>query len=134
MSCCVNGCTNTNRTNKTITYHVFPHPLKEKFRHNEWIKAANNSKLLKKDPMAIFRQFRICRKHFDVDCFNGGCRRLLHTAVPTLYLTTSENSTKVNNRTVNKNNKIIKPITEKYVIDINIDESKFLFLLIKRKS
>lgn len=36
--------------------------------------------------MIIHRRYRICRRHFDSDCLNGGCRRLLNTAVPTLYL------------------------------------------------
>lgn len=36
--------------------------------------------------MTIHRRYRICRRHFDSDCLNGGCRRLLNTAVPTLYL------------------------------------------------
>lgn len=34
----------------------------------------------------------MCRRHFDSDCFNGGCRRLLNTAVPTLYLKPSAES------------------------------------------
>lgn len=36
--------------------------------------------------MTIHRRYRICRRHFDSDCLNGGCRRLLNTAVPTLHL------------------------------------------------
>lgn len=36
--------------------------------------------------MAIYKRYRICRRHFDTDSMNGGCRRLLKTALPTLYL------------------------------------------------
>lgn len=38
------------------------------------------------DSMTVHKRYRICRRHFDNDCLNGGCRRLLNTAVPTLYL------------------------------------------------
>lgn len=38
------------------------------------------------DPLAVHKRYRICRRHFDSDCLNGGCRRLLNTAVPSLYL------------------------------------------------
>lgn len=40
--------------------------------------------------MTIHRRYRICRRHFDSDCLNGGCRRLLNTAVPTLHLEPTE--------------------------------------------
>lgn len=40
--------------------------------------------------MTIHKRFRICRRHFDLECFNGGCRRLLNTAVPSLYLSDEE--------------------------------------------
>lgn len=40
--------------------------------------------------MTIHRRYRICRRHFDSDCLNGGCRRLLNTAVPTLHLDSLE--------------------------------------------
>lgn len=36
--------------------------------------------------MTIHRRYRVCRRHFDSNCLNGGCRRLLNTAVPTLHL------------------------------------------------
>lgn len=36
--------------------------------------------------MAIYKRYRICRRHFDSEAMNGGCRRLLKTAVPTLHL------------------------------------------------
>lgn len=39
--------------------------------------------------MSVHKRYRICRRHFDSDCLNGGCRRLLNTAIPTLYLNSS---------------------------------------------
>lgn len=36
--------------------------------------------------MLVYKQYRICRRHFDASSMNGGCRRLLKTAVPTLHL------------------------------------------------
>lgn len=40
--------------------------------------------------MIIYKQFRVCRLHFDKDCFNGGCKRLLNSAVPSLLLANSQ--------------------------------------------
>lgn len=42
--------------------------------------------------MTIHKRYRICRRHFDSDCLNGGCRRLLNTAIPTLYLDSDEDA------------------------------------------
>lgn len=52
--------------------------------------AINSQKLFTKKPMLIYRQYRVCRRHFDKECFNGGCKRLLNTAVPSLYLNSSQ--------------------------------------------
>lgn len=92
MSCCVPLCPNDIKINKDISYHIFPHPEKEQYRHNEWMTAINSSKLFSKKPMLVYRQYRVCRRHFDQDCFNGGCKRLLHTAIPSLFLNSSEKS------------------------------------------
>lgn len=40
----------------------------------------------------MHKRYRICRRHFDSDCLNGGCRRLLNTAVPTLHLNPKQNA------------------------------------------
>lgn len=45
--------------------------------------------------MTIHRRYRICRRHFDSDCLNGGCRRLLNTAVPTLHLESEAESVRI---------------------------------------
>lgn len=90
MSCCVPLCPNDIKVNKDVSYHLFPHPEKEQYRHNEWMIAINSSKLYAKKPILIYRQYRVCRRHFDKDCFNGGCKRLLNTAVPTLFLNSSQ--------------------------------------------
>lgn len=97
MVCCILGCKNNRAKNITerrcvqnkleeISFHIFPHPNKDQYRHKQWIKACNNPKVLIKDSMTVYKRFRICRLHFDVECFNGACKRLLNTAVPTLHL------------------------------------------------
>lgn len=55
--------------------------------------------------MTIHRRYRVCRRHFDTDCLNGGCRRLLNTAVPTLHLEPESESVRIDeigNLTVTK--------------------------------
>lgn len=56
-------------------------------RFGLWVETCNNVKVRTcQDEMAIYKRYRICRRHFDTDSMNGGCRRLLKTAVPTLHL------------------------------------------------
>lgn len=55
-------------------------------RFQKWLEACNNARIQKMEPMAVHKRYRICRRHFDSDCLNGGCRRLLNTAVPSLHL------------------------------------------------
>lgn len=90
MSCCISNCPYKRRSSTIglppTSFHVFPRPDKELYRFNEWIKACNNPEIDSKDPEKVYKQHRICRRHFDTDCFNGGCRRILETAVPTLFL------------------------------------------------
>lgn len=113
MSCCILGCQNRGpRARKDITYHLFPHPVKgsqsklnhfcyifhfyhriEIFFHisdvsrcKQWIAACNNPGVRTKAPMIVYKRYRICRRHFDSSSMNGGCRRLLKTAIPTLHL------------------------------------------------
>lgn len=118
MSCCIIGCPNEGATaSKETTYHLFPHPVKgstdffiiffqfycffrsnfklywfisDASRFNQWLNACNNPRFQQYDAMTIHRRYRICRRHFDSDCLNGGCRRLLNTAVPSLHLEPSE--------------------------------------------
>lgn len=109
MSCCIIGCVNEGASaSKETTYHLFPHPTKgwtripfsrisvllnmifilflDETRFQQWLDACNNPKFEQMDAMTIHKRYRICRRHFDSDCLNGGCRRLLNTAIPTLYL------------------------------------------------
>lgn len=65
---------------------MFPISSSDASRFKQWLKACNNPRIQKMDPMAVHKRYRICRRHFDADCLNGGCRRLLNTAVPSLYL------------------------------------------------
>lgn len=86
--CCILGCPffgNRGDKNET-TFHVFPDPDRELYRHNQWRDACNNPLLREKTCQQVYTLFRICRRHFDKESLNGGCRRLLNTAVPTLYL------------------------------------------------
>lgn len=117
MSCCIVGCPNEGTAaSKETTYHLFPHPVKgvnlvciiisflfslkclfyfihlDVSRFKEWLAACNNPKFETMDAMAIHKRYRICRRHFDSDCLNGGCRRLLNTAIPTLYLNSSQDA------------------------------------------
>lgn len=55
-------------------------------RFRRWLQACNNENVAKKPPMQVYKRYRICRRHFDASGMNGGCRRLLKTAVPTLHL------------------------------------------------
>lgn len=93
--CCIVGCEffgNRGRPGQTI-FHVFPDPDRELYRHNQWRAAcSSNPRMLTKDNQQVFRHYRICRRHFAPDSLNGGCRRLLGTAVPTLYLTVGNGS------------------------------------------
>lgn len=114
MSCCVPLCPNDIKINKDISYHIFPHPEKEQYRHNEWMTAINSSKLYAKKPILVYRQYRVCRRHFDKDCFNGGCKRLLNTAVPTLYLHSSQKS-KINEIIRLPNTLTTKPSNVSYI-------------------
>lgn len=88
-----------SKSNPETTYHYFPHPEKEIDRYNSWLRAIDIPELLTKDRMIVFRQSRICRRHFDKDCFNGGVKRLIKTAVPSLYLSSS-NQVQEDNRII----------------------------------
>lgn len=92
MVCCVIGCPNhgnrSNRrgANEKITFHMFPNPNHHQYRMQQWLDSCNNPKIRTRDPIIVYKQYRMCRLHFAQDCFNGACKRLLETAVPTLRL------------------------------------------------
>lgn len=100
MVCCVIGCPNHGSRNvrrggnDKITYHMFPNPNHHRFRMQQWLDACNNPKIRQRDPLLVYKQFRMCRLHFAIDCFNGACKRLLETAVPTLNLRLNLEATK----------------------------------------
>lgn len=62
-------------------------------RFENWLNSCNNPRIKEMDAMIVHKRYRICRRHFDAECLNGGCRRLLNTAVPTLYLDCSTGNT-----------------------------------------
>lgn len=86
--CCIVGCPffGIRGDKRQTTFHVFPDPARELYRHNQWRAACNNPRILEKSCQQVYNLYRICRRHFDSDSLNGGCRRLLSTAVPTLHL------------------------------------------------
>lgn len=75
-----------------LFFWVFVSNILDEIRFKRWIVACNNSRIRKMDPMSVHKRYRICRRHFDSECLNGGCRRLLNTAVPTLFLHSSSES------------------------------------------
>lgn len=88
-------------------------------RFKRWLKACNNPRIQKMDEMSVHKRYRVCRRHFDSDCLNGGCRRLLNTAVPTLYLNpsttnTTENSDESDNLITTPGNIIYSPEARDY--------------------
>lgn len=92
-SCCVPSCKKVHDPTKRPTFHLFPHPYKEPERHQRWIKAINSDKVFRKsDPILVYKQLRVCRLHFDNECFNGDCKKLKKTAVPTLKLGNNSNN------------------------------------------
>uniref|UniRef100_A0A182JQJ1 Bleomycin hydrolase n=1 Tax=Anopheles christyi TaxID=43041 RepID=A0A182JQJ1_9DIPT len=88
--CAVIGCPNSRfnaqKTRPRISFHVFPHPVRESNRFRRWLVLINNPRLFRLDPLNVFKSVRVCRRHFGADCFNGVCRNLLPTAIPTLNL------------------------------------------------
>uniref|UniRef100_A0A2C9GK43 Bleomycin hydrolase n=1 Tax=Anopheles arabiensis TaxID=7173 RepID=A0A2C9GK43_ANOAR len=88
--CAVIGCPNSRfnaqKTRPRISFHVFPHPVRESNRFRRWLALINNPRLFRLDPLNVFKSVRVCRRHFGPDCFNGVCRNLLPTAIPTLNL------------------------------------------------
>ncbi|KAG5683261.1 hypothetical protein PVAND_012552 [Polypedilum vanderplanki] len=89
MSCIVPGCQFTKNSNEKISMHLFPEPQREPQRHLSWVKMINCERIFKFDPYVVFKRFRVCRNHFSSDCFNGQCKKLLPSAVPSLYLNTT---------------------------------------------
>lgn len=76
-------------------------------RFQQWLTACNNPRIQKMDPLAIHKRYRICRRHFDSDCLNGGCRRLLNTAVPSLYLRSPSNNIKAERNVIDSTADIV---------------------------
>lgn len=89
MSCPFYGRRGTGET----TFHSFPDPEREPYRHQQWRDACGpNAVLRHKSAAQVFLRYRVCRRHFDADSLNGGCKRIRTTAVPTLHLRTPESA------------------------------------------
>lgn len=58
------------------------------FRANLWIRACNREDLVDKTCEALSKNYRLCEKHFEDQCFVGSGKKrkhLAHDAVPTLF-------------------------------------------------
>lgn len=95
-------------------------------RFEQWVEACNNPRIQKMDAMAVHKRYRICRRHFDKNCLNGGCRRLLNTAVPTLYLEPSTEITIKSEKASHDDGIIILPV------DADNTEEHFELLLTEK--
>lgn len=71
----------------------------------------NNPKVHTKSSMQVYKLYRVCRLHFEPNCFNGACKRALNTAIPTIQLN------------LNKNNSFKYNINKPQSIDMMEEES-----------
>ena len=78
--CCVPGC----RFEGTERFRL-PNPRKEEAMLRTWISIIGGD-LLQMSLEDIYNKKRICKCHFTDNYFNPGCKGLLRTAVPTLYV------------------------------------------------
>lgn len=62
--------------------------------------------------MSVYKQYRICRRHFESSCMNGACRRLLNTAVPTLHLNRNKKMLRAPNKDVPRDLKLVEVIVK----------------------
>lgn len=153
MSCCIIGCPNSGpNPSKETTYHLFPHPEKglleshihgeirskkktsmkiylytDSTRFRQWLNMCNDPRLDALEPILVQKRHRICRRHFDSDCMNGGCRRLLNTAIPTLHMNGSPEKDLnliVEDTTDLENEYILAVKEELTLIPVGIDEIK----------
>lgn len=106
VRCCILGCPNNRSHNREITYHIFPNPVNDKYRHMQWIKVMNNPRIHSKSPLQVYKLYRVCRLHFAADSFNGICKRLLNSAIPTMHLNLSKNNLIRHKRNVITNHSI----------------------------
>lgn len=101
MSCCIVGCPYNRGCPKyhaklpPTSFHTFPHPIRDTERYDSWLANCTNPRVLSKSAETVCRIYRVCRRHFDKDAFNGACKRLVQTAVPTLYLNGEDDANEV---------------------------------------
>lgn len=94
-----NNLSFVSTSGKRFVRTIYPRnvPFKEKtstkkyvhtdsIRFRQWVHMCNDPRLDALEPILVQKRYRICRRHFDSDCMNGGCRRLLNTAIPTLHM------------------------------------------------
>lgn len=85
IKCCVSGC-----EDKTSSRHRFPNPKKDMDRLKLWLNVLQDETLSQVDPMKLYSDRRICRRHFCKDDYSVGSNRIHSNAVPTLHLSATE--------------------------------------------
>lgn len=87
----------------------------------------NDPRLDALEPILVQKRHRICRRHFDSECMNGGCRRLLNTAIPTLHMNglPEKNLNLIVEETTDLENEYILAVKKELtLIPVGIDETK----------
>lgn len=84
----------------------------------------NDPRLDALEPILVQKRYRICRRHFDSDCMNGGCRRLLNTAIPTLHMNGPEKNLNVEETTELENEYILAVKDDLTLVPVGIDQIK----------
>lgn len=85
--CAVLGCI----PSKIHGRHRFVNPNKNFELFATWVNVTGNSKLKGRDPLYIYKHYRICSKHFLAENFEqrGTKRGIKENAVPSLHLPVS---------------------------------------------
>ncbi|XP_045458480.1 uncharacterized protein LOC123668832 [Melitaea cinxia] len=78
--CCVSSCSSAQIDGSVL--HAFPNPVVYKERFNIWVK---NAGVVGEDNDYIFKNCRICRKHFET-IYHYPKNRLSVLAIPTLHV------------------------------------------------
>ncbi|KAL1488170.1 hypothetical protein ABEB36_015128 [Hypothenemus hampei] len=78
-------CQVVNCDDKNSTRHRFPNPKKNSREFEIWIKATGNAKLEEIEPEKIYKNLRICHRHFRVEDRSTNMY-LKPNVYPTLYL------------------------------------------------
>lgn len=96
-------------------------------RFRQWLNMCNDPRLDALEPILVHKRHRICRRHFDSECMNGGCRRLLNTAIPTLHMNglPEKNLNLIGEETTDFENEYILAVKEELtLVSVGTDETE----------